>query len=243
MPSRKRSKGKERKAKAALAPTKVSRWEMTAKWGENNIAIQCSHTSETNLVIPEISHPVYAFLHAVYSFDGPTSPQWYEIMKMLYTQHPLVFERDDHNKLARSILLAFSVNTILREDTYATPNIVSSVLLLLENFDDSKDFESSYWSAAPKIRDITYSLRTPRVALKFYSKRIGCSCLKEKYAQSRGLNKTGECHNCCKHLERRKLMVCSRCKVNHYCSDECHREKWPIHKKWCDKVVNSKKDA
>jgi len=239
MPSRKRSKGKERKAKAALS-VKVSHWEIMAKWGENNLF--CSH-SEMDLVIPESSHPVYGFISALYSFDGPARPQWYDVIKILYNQYPLVFESDAYKKSAQSILLAFAVNTILREDAYTAPNIVSAVLLVLENFNGSKDFESAYWSVAPAIRDITfnyYSIRSARDALKFYSKRIDCSCLNEKYARTKGWKKTGECYNCLEHLERKKLMVCSRCRVNQYCSDKCHREAWPIHKKYCDKVVNSR---
>lgn len=246
MPSRKRAKGKERKAKAA--EPKVSRWEILSRWSENNVTIQCSHSckGKMDLVIPPASsppHPVHDFMSAVYAFDGPARPQWYDIMKLLYQQYSPVWKDDDHRKSAQNILLAFGTNSILRDGTYAVPNIVSAVLLVLEHFNDSKDFESAFWSAAPKIRDITYMYRSDRDALKFYSKRIRCSCLKERYAQTKGRMKKGECHNCRKVLERKELMVCSRCNVNQYCSDKCHREAWTAHKKWCDKVVNSKKDA
>jgi len=42
------------------------------------------------------------------------------------------------------------------------------------------------------------------------------------------------CSNCKKgETEDHKMDACGRCKVTYYCSKECQRKDWPVHKKFC----------
>ena len=61
-----------------------------------------------------------------------------------------------------------------------------------------------------------------RDLLKFFSKRTTCSCLKNMYSEARkNMPKMGKCSYCDGVKERRLLSVCSKCRINQYCSREC----------------------
>ena len=77
-----------------------------------------------------------------------------------------------------------------------------------------------------------------RDALKFFSKRVSCSCLKTMHQKARTtLPKLGRCTGCNRIKERVALSVCSRCMITQYCSRECQVTDWPQHKKACDEIV------
>ncbi|KAG2024023.1 hypothetical protein CC2G_001622 [Coprinopsis cinerea AmutBmut pab1-1] len=40
----------------------------------------------------------------------------------------------------------------------------------------------------------------------------------------------------CEEIKEKGLMICSRCKLAHYCSKECQRLAWPSHKLLCKKA-------
>ncbi|KZT10112.1 uncharacterized protein LAESUDRAFT_810389 [Laetiporus sulphureus 93-53] len=47
------------------------------------------------------------------------------------------------------------------------------------------------------------------------------------------------CSHCFKpRSEVEKLMKCSRCKVDTYCSKQCQRADWSLHKEKCDRIAN-----
>jgi len=41
------------------------------------------------------------------------------------------------------------------------------------------------------------------------------------------------CHKCFKEDAMESFMVCSRCKIAYYCSEECQKAHWKLHKKLC----------
>jgi hypothetical protein len=80
-----------------------------------------------------------------------------------------------------------------------------------------------------------------RTVLKFFWRRIRCSCLDKVYEEAKSIPKTGLCLNQqCRNkrlVERSKLRCCSRCRSVSYCSRECQAEDWSIHESFCDEVV------
>jgi hypothetical protein len=78
--------------------------------------------------------------------------------------------------------------------------------------------------------------------VKFFRRRIPCSCLDEKYQEVKLITKMGLCYNPqCSHpdweVERSKTMYCSRCRCVTYCSRQCQKADWLSHKSICDKDV------
>lgn len=76
--------------------------------------------------------------------------------------------------------------------------------------------------------------------VKYFWRRIPCSCLDERYKEVKSTPKMGQCCNTkCAHpdakVERSKLRCCSRCRSVTYCSRGCQRADWSVHKKFCDK--------
>jgi len=84
-----------------------------------------------------------------------------------------------------------------------------------------------------KVNDILSGCK--RTAIRFFSKRISCSCLDDLYSEAKEtLNKMGACRHCNQMKEHSALMECSRCEGAQYCSKECQVVDWPRHKEYCD---------
>ena len=70
--------------------------------------------------------------------------------------------------------------------------------------------------------------------IRFFTKRIKCSCLKEKYRQAKSEeSKMGTCFHCQERKERKDLKVCGTCKLGQYCSKACQKAAWSEHKNVC----------
>ena len=79
-----------------------------------------------------------------------------------------------------------------------------------------------------------------RTLVSYYRKRIPCACLDEKYKEVKSLKKMGLCYNLsCSHpkrtVERSKMFCCTRCGDANYCSVACQKNHWKEHKEQCDK--------
>ena len=84
--------------------------------------------------------------------------------------------------------------------------------------------------AAIKRRNLHMVSSSRRDALKFYSKRVSCSCLKKMHQEARKtIPKTGLCWGCVNEKKRVSLSICSNCMIAQYCSRECQVTHWPKH--------------
>ena len=78
--------------------------------------------------------------------------------------------------------------------------------------------------------------------VSYYRKRTPCSCLDKKYREVKSVKKMGRCFNPnCSHpggmVERSKMFSCTRCGKANYCSVECQRADWKEHKMYCNKTA------
>ena len=93
----------------------------------------------------------------------------------------------------------------------------------------------------PKVLECGIAL-CKRALLKYFWRRIRCSCLDARYEEVKSIPKMGVCSNpYCTHpnrtVQRSKLRCCSRCRSVTYCSHECQATDWPVHKEFCDEVA------
>jgi len=93
----------------------------------------------------------------------------------------------------------------------------------------------------PKIHEV-HVPRDDHTLVKFYRKRISCSCLDEKYEEVKCIPKMGYCYNpqcefLCGQVERSKTFYCSRCRCVTYCSRGCQKAHWRTHQIACDECA------
>ena len=82
--------------------------------------------------------------------------------------------------------------------------------------------------------------------VKYFRRRIPCSCLDKKYKEVKHVTKLGICYNpnCPlpeRKIERSKLMHCTRCRQANYCSVACQNAAWKSHKRTCVEWSSKKK--
>ena len=239
MPSRKRNKGKERKArKAELEVERIKivmneRAEVHKTWTgyvrgvdeDGQVINQCNHGCGY-LFIPDVNHPVTSFLDDFFAGEEKT---FYSTFQPHYHQ---VWENDSYRKLAINILISVGTNLLLKKRTDG-PNDIARAILVLENY-AGNDIHAALRNrgACAKLRDLGERRTIKRDLLKFYRKRTTvCSCLKRMHLEARKtFPKLGKCTHCKEVKERRLLMVCSRCRIAQYCSRVCQIADWPRHK-------------
>ena len=78
--------------------------------------------------------------------------------------------------------------------------------------------------------------------VKFFRRRISCSCLDTRYEEVKNITKMGVCYNKqCNHpngrVEYSKTMYCDRCLRVTYCSRECQKADWSGHKSNCEECA------
>eukprot|EP00956_Cyclotella_meneghiniana_P027719 scaffold62827_cov64-Cyclotella_meneghiniana.AAC.2 len=74
----------------------------------------------------------------------------------------------------------------------------------------------------------------PREVVRYFHRLNSCSCLKEIYYHLKDNTKrTTYCSKCKKIKDIREMMVCSKCKVANYCSNECAIDDYAHHKTNC----------
>lgn len=126
-----------------------------------------------------------------------------------------------------------------RSEFYST--VFAMAALILEHFEASGDFMNAAISAFSTGKDALANIDLcqgcERSLIKFYAKRISCSCLEKHITVVKSQPKMGLCHNrhCAKRSEVGNFMVCSRCKSVQYCSRSCQHSNWPEHKQVCGK--------
>jgi hypothetical protein len=158
-------------------------------------------------------------------------------MHRTFNAHGEVWDKADHRQMAIDILLSIGTNKILTEldeDSAKSAKSLGVGILLLDCYDGNGDFEYAFDCAVVKQPVFVNCNGGKRDVLKFYSKRLPCSCVKEEYKQARKIfPKVGECYQCDQRKERASLWVCGHCKVRFYCSRECQAAHWPEHKTEC----------
>ena len=235
MPSRKRAKGKARKASQKES-------------GLYLIDGECNHG-----ILP-LSSPRYrAFMDkfiAVMESSGPvvnaagSSEAW----SLAVLRHIKESNKDGgffdllsseaDKKWGRSYLLGMATTLVdspeLSNDL-STIKATCAVALLISEVEESETgwLNNDLQLLNPKTRDLVHG--NERDVIRFLKKRVKCNCLNDLYKQTKKkLPKVGMCNGCQKKMERKNLMICNNCRVAQYCCIECQKQHWPEHKRMCE---------
>jgi len=237
--SRKKNKGKDRKAKKAAEKEEARSIQAYITWrhwasgerADGTVVTQCNHGLAE---IPDDFHPVSKFIHDLF-----TNPSREAVLR----NNPQVCNNETNRELAVQMLIRIiATNLLIDDDAFNLAWGISDTILLLDNYDETfGKFDDNFFlarhirSVATRRRDLSPDCRD---VLKFYRKRTNCKCLKKMHLEARKtMPKLGSCHHCGVEKERTLLMVCSRCRIAQYCSRECQVAASSKHREDCDMFV------
>ena len=156
MPSRKRNKGKERKAKKAALEAEVieSKRAMARKawhgWarGEDvmldnvRVITQCNHGCD--LMIPDdANHPVTSFIDVLFmNYFFVEVKDIGDILADSFDTQLAVWNDDRHRKMTRDLMIGIATNMILgKADVLLVPRDIAYAVMMLENYDGSGEID------------------------------------------------------------------------------------------------------
>ena len=240
--SRKRNKGKDRKAKKEAKKEDDERLRVRDLWQRWTFNT-CDHGC--TLKVPDY-HPVLRFMDLLFS-NIWDNMDLFSNMRGTLQKCTEVWSNDVHRKLALDILTNIGTNKILIDDSAVTRNAlyIANAIIILEQYYVGEDISSiiNNPSIAKKMRDLhPVGTGKRRDGLKFYRKRTSCKCLKKIHLEARKTTyKTDTCITCGTEKRRELVAVCSRCMVNPYCSRKCQVANWPMHRIECNRYVHESK--
>jgi len=238
--SRKRNKGKERKAKKL----ENDRLKAHSAWASLLILQACDHGCSMipdDLYHPAISlHPVSAFLDEYYAQfrrdDGM------EILIRTSVTHPQIWDDANNREILLSVFITICTNLLIEDEKerWRSPTCqfsellsrITEIIISFEEYGETKSFSSAFYFKRVILSPFLSSIR--RDLLKFYRKRISCKCLKSMHLEARKtIPKMAKCFKCKEEKERASFSVCSRCMAIPYCSRQCQVADWPHHNDFC----------
>ena len=254
---KKREKGKARKAKAAaaqLAATQEAplnagasvrqamvgseaqvwrKWAMVGRTQDYNL---CTHGCPA---LPATDHAVSHFMDALWA-NSNAKKSLDRYLLDLFDNHRQVWDNATLRKLASDILVAIGTNFILDtiDHDFKDACLLAITISLLGHYNGNGN--DGFYFAIMKASLVVDDLRCggEREVIRFYLKRISCTCLKAEYSLLKKSQPTRicECFTCKKVKVRSSMMLCGRCKARQYCCRECQAADWPIHKGLCRSI-------
>jgi hypothetical protein len=77
-------------------------------------------------------------------------------------------------------------------------------------------------------------------AARFVKVRVPCTCLNDLLKSLREAPRVLRCDMCGVDKPKKEMFCCSACLSNEYCSRECQKVAWPIHKQVCRMIAPKK---
>mmetsp|Transcript_31481 Transcript_31481/g.53300 ORF Transcript_31481/g.53300 Transcript_31481/m.53300 type:complete len:275 (-) Transcript_31481:168-992(-) len=114
----------------------------------------------------------------------------------------------------------------------------SAVIVVFEEFIASKVNKTKAGVCTQKLMEMV--IADDHTLVSFFRKRITCSCLDKKHKEVKSIKKMGYCNNeKCPlpdgKVERSKMLYCTRCRYAYYCSRDCQETHWSDHREVCKK--------
>ena len=259
MPSRKKAKGKARKA-----AKEAKEAEARAKKEESKAAVEVAANQRQEESVEEQ-------LQRLVISNTMTQECWHgsvprsagdEICLDFINAFLAVFRSEvlSEDNVAKALLTAYDATKVKYADMYSYKlDTVISMLLycgtqrILDGGNSTARLYAMFASFFDEVKAVkvhktqaiicfikAFELNSndDHTLISYYRKRIPCSCLDEKYKEVKSVKKMGLCFNPSCSLpegmvERSKMFSCTRCGAANYCSVECQRAGWKIHKEYC----------
>ena len=255
--SKKRSKGKKKRQNGADANEAIYPWKkewaylLRGRITDDEGAVTCNHGCDALDSRHVVSKFIDTFFDAIHrsSQDCHKSSSNHSTdilsnyspakcaMRATYEKHQEVWMYDKLRRLAIQKLVTMGTNSILAGNMNAN---IACAIVHLERFKLVKGLEFGELTQETILKLKKLVDGRERELIRFYSKRITCSCLKQQYAEVKAVQKkTGICRSCEERKDRNSLMVCSVCSFDCYCSRSCQVAHWPIHKYICKRIRSS----
>lgn len=235
MPSRKRDKGRARRANAVLG---------RSTQGTEQI---CWHGSTANhgLSVGITGKFKRCFLELLSAKRGLEKSGVMSALKECHKRFPSVCKSPDNRNKIIEWLVSMGTSSLL--DAAKKPNgnqplrldrtaiEMASAVILLQCYDPVADIFYEYCDSAREYfrrKDITEGCS--RSIITLFRKMTPCNCLDSLHRAAKSQRKTGLCHTCHVRFDRTKLFVCTRCDMEQYCSEACQLVDLPSHRRNCD---------
>ena len=253
MPSRKKARGRQNRAKKEAIRTVVeqrSLWEPMVLRSNHGVvaAVQCEHMMTGPPRIPQ-EGPAVSFMNHIAGegyFNKTARFRNAALMDFCSDSLSLCFpgvrKEGSERALAIALLLRFVRNTLVHESVIegecwfhlyrGNEAAICCMIHLLELLGKYSDMAVVERRAIRMNNRLTDGNR--RDVVKFVTKRLPCTCLKKLHSAARKkTGKVGKCKGCREQFPRSQLHVCTGCMVSEYCSKECQRANWSHHKQCC----------
>ena len=187
-------------------------------------------------VLPAPDHAVSLFMDALWAGSFVQDKSEFDVLVGAVYNNQRVWYNATLRKMALDIMLAIGVNCIMHR--YAYPLYIAHAISVFEqNGDVQEGFSLGVYKAIRAVDDLRCG--GEREIIRFFLKRISCSCLKATYSQIKESHpiRTGECFTCKQSKKLSLQMLCGRCNIVQYCCKECQAAHWPKHKVMCNEFV------
>mmetsp|Transcript_31488 Transcript_31488/g.53325 ORF Transcript_31488/g.53325 Transcript_31488/m.53325 type:complete len:273 (-) Transcript_31488:301-1119(-) len=250
MVSRKKAKGKARKAKkeedkdahddssAAAAQQREQEGALEAQMQRlliDSLPSPCKHGFDP---FPE-GHTCDCLLKLYFAtyYTGSSDPATAVLtaMRAVEDKYPEVLRDSSKMKQILSYFLSVGTDHILNGRDGAARTTVAVIIM----FEEFIAFSVQKTQAVLHLQKLMEMLiADDHTLVSFFRKRITCSCLDKKHKEVKSIKKMGYCNNdkCPlpgRKVERSKMLYCTRCSVAYYCSRDCQKAAWSEHREFC----------
>jgi hypothetical protein len=251
MVSRKKAKGKARKAvkadsSAAAAQERGQEGALEAQLQMQRLIIDslpspCQHGFDPFSEGDVCDRFLTLYSSALHSSSEDNFfEQILEVMEALEEEYPEVLRDSSKMKQILSYFLSGGTDHILNGDDGAA-RTTSAVIVMFEEFIAFRVHKTQAGLHTQKMLEMV--IADDHTLVSFFRKRISCTCLDKKHKEVKSIKKMGVCNNdkCPlpgRKVERRsKMLYCTQCSIQYYCSRDCQEAHWSKHKEFCKEMA------